>query len=156
MITGQCKETGWYRIVFKGTDAYVSNKYLSEIMVEAAEKPEEQETVEETNETGVQEGDWVGGLQISKSASQIIVVAVSGNSATLSMHNKNGDGSWSELLSTSSRIGRNGIGKSAEGDGKTPQGMYGFSFALGLSSKMCKFFYFFGGRVIRPPFFMFN
>ena len=27
-VTGQCNETGWYRIEYKGTVGYVSNKYL--------------------------------------------------------------------------------------------------------------------------------
>jgi uncharacterized protein YkwD len=29
-VTGQCNETGWYRIEYKGSTGYVSNKYLSD------------------------------------------------------------------------------------------------------------------------------
>ena len=28
-VTGQCNETGWYRISYNGADAYVSNSYLT-------------------------------------------------------------------------------------------------------------------------------
>ena len=33
-VTGQCNETGWYRIEFNGSVAYVSNNYLSDTKVE--------------------------------------------------------------------------------------------------------------------------
>ena len=34
-VTGQCNETGWYRISYNGGTAYVSNSYLGENKVEA-------------------------------------------------------------------------------------------------------------------------
>lgn len=129
LVIGQCNETGWYKIQYNDGYGFVSNDYLSE------EKIIIQEEAEEETQTEVQsvlQGDWVAGLQVAQNTSQIMVVAASGNTATLSMHNKNADGSWTEILSTSAGIGRNGIGKSAEGDGKTPQGVYGFSFAFGI------------------------
>ena len=33
-VTGTCNETGWYRIVLDGSEAYVSNKYLGDSKVE--------------------------------------------------------------------------------------------------------------------------
>ena len=36
-VTGQCNETGWYRIEFDGETAYVNDKYLSEIKAEVHE-----------------------------------------------------------------------------------------------------------------------
>lgn len=36
-VTGQCNETGWYRIEFDGTTAYVNDKFLSEIKAEVHE-----------------------------------------------------------------------------------------------------------------------
>lgn len=74
---------------------------------------------------------WVAELQVAQSTNQIIVVAADGNSATVSMHNKNQDGTWTEVLSTDGKIGRNGIGKTKEGDGKTPTGVYRFMFGFG-------------------------
>lgn len=35
-VTGKCNETGWYRISYNGTDAYVSNNYLSDTKVAVA------------------------------------------------------------------------------------------------------------------------
>ena len=35
-VTGQCNETGWYRIDYNGQTAYVSNNYLSDAKVEVA------------------------------------------------------------------------------------------------------------------------
>ena len=76
--------------------------------------------------------DWVAELSVASSHSQLIIVSARGTSATVSMHNKNEDGTWSELLSTSGRIGKNGLGKTAEGDKKTPTGVYGFTTAFGI------------------------
>lgn len=36
-VTGQCNETGWYRIKLNDSDAYVSNKYLSDEPVATAQ-----------------------------------------------------------------------------------------------------------------------
>lgn len=36
-VTGQCNETGWYRIEFDGETAYVNNEYISEIKAEVHE-----------------------------------------------------------------------------------------------------------------------
>lgn len=41
-ITGQCNETSWYRIEYKGDVAYVSNKYLVDEKPVVEEKPVEQ------------------------------------------------------------------------------------------------------------------
>lgn len=75
---------------------------------------------------------WVANLQAAQNTTQIIIVSTEGSSATVSMHNKNQDGTWAEILSTSASIGRNGIGKTSEGDGKTPTGQYSFMFGFGI------------------------
>lgn len=38
-VTGTCKETGWYRIVFDGSTAYVSNDYLTDTDPNPPEEP---------------------------------------------------------------------------------------------------------------------
>lgn len=76
--------------------------------------------------------DWVENLNIAKNNQQIMIVAANGSSATVSLHNKRSDGSWYEVLSATGNIGRNGLGKTREGDGKTPVGVYGFSVAFGI------------------------
>lgn len=46
-VTGQCNETGWYRISYNGTDAYVSNSYLTnDIASETIKSEEEEITIE--------------------------------------------------------------------------------------------------------------
>ena len=77
---------------------------------------------------------WVGELDVAQSVSQLIIVSVgSGSSATLSMYTKS-SGEWTLVISTSASIGYNGIGKTAEGDGKTPTGVYSFTRAFGNNS----------------------
>lgn len=64
----------------------------------------------------------------------MIIVSVSqGSYATVSMHTKDSEGSWKENYSVSARIGKNGIGKTREGDGKTPVGVYTFGQAFGIA-----------------------
>lgn len=136
-VTGKCNETGWYRIEYNGDTGFVSDLYMLEDKVEIAqEKAELKDTQTDNTQTDNTQadnagGDWVQNLNVANSTSQLVIVAASGSSATVSLHNKNDDGSWSELFSTSSRIGRNGIGKTCEGDKKTPTGMYGFTMAFG-------------------------
>lgn len=74
--------------------------------------------------------DWVANLDIADDASQIIVVAASGNYANVTFHQKEDD-TWIELLETEAQIGENGIGKTKEGDRKTPQGILHFTMAFG-------------------------
>lgn len=116
-VTGQCNETSWYRINYNGTCAYVSNNYLTDEL--------------KVNEP---EGSWVKDLDVAQTTTQIIVVAASGTHATVSMHTKDENGVWKEDFSTSGRVGKNGIGKTKEGDGKTPVGVYKFSKAFGILS----------------------
>ena len=76
----------------------------------------------------------MGDLDIAQSVSQLIIVAAgSGSTATLSMYQKS-SGEWTQILFTSAHIGKNGIGKTAEGDGKTPTGVYYFTRAFGNNS----------------------
>lgn len=88
-------------------------------------------TEEELVEEEVVINSWVADLDVAETANQIIIVAADGSSATVSMHNKAEDGTWTEILNTDGKIGRNGIGKTKEGDGKTPTGVYRFLFGFG-------------------------
>lgn len=131
-ITGKCNETGWYRIAYNGNTGFVSDLYMLENKVEIAqEKTESDDLQTDKAPTDNMSGDWVQNLNIANSTSQLVVVAASGSNATVSLHNKNEDGSWSQIFSANGRIGENGIGKTREGDKKTPKGMYGFTMAFG-------------------------
>ena len=116
-VTGKCNETQWYRIKYKNSCAYVSNKYLTEELI--VKEPE---------------SSWVKDLDVAKKASQIIIVAAEGTDATVSMHTKDANGIWHKDFSTAGKIGKKGIGKKKEGDGKTPTGVYSFNKAFGVKS----------------------
>jgi L,D-peptidoglycan transpeptidase YkuD (ErfK/YbiS/YcfS/YnhG family) len=70
---------------------------------------------------------------IIKDHSQIIFVAVDSDSTTLSMYEKNNNGCWKLILSTEAHVGKNGIGKTKEGDYKTPTGIYTLTKAFGVN-----------------------
>lgn len=108
-VIGVCDEMNWYCVAYNGEVGFVHGNYLSDEKVSS----------------------WVADLDIAETASQIIVVAAYGNEAKLSMHNRAEDGTWTEKLFTIAEIGRNGIGKTKEGDGKTPTGVYRFLFGFG-------------------------
>lgn len=113
-VTGQCNESNWYRIEYDGAVGYVSNDYL------VNEKPV------------VQTSSWVKDLDAAQDTTQMIVVVAEGTYATVSMHTKDENGIWNENFSVAGRIGRNGIGKEKEGDGKTPIGIFKFHAAFGI------------------------
>lgn len=77
---------------------------------------------------------FVANISISKHTTQAITVVGNGGSyATLTVHTKH-NGVWTETLSCSARVGRNGItGNKREGDGKTPRGIYSFGQAFGVA-----------------------
>ena len=78
--------------------------------------------------------EFVGKLDQAKDANQLFVVAAIGRTtAYVSMHQKDEDGNWKEILTTPGYIGKAGLGKTKEGDGKTPTGTYHFNYAFGIN-----------------------
>ncbi len=80
--------------------------------------------------------DWVTALPEASTAQQLFVVAqASGeNTAWVSMHQKESDGKWYMIMTTPGFIGMNGLGKTKEGDAKTPVGTFSFNRAFGIAS----------------------
>lgn len=78
---------------------------------------------------------WIKNLPAAKNAKQILVVAQLGEKSTawISMHEKNSAG-WQEIISTPGFIGKNGLGKTKEGDSMTPAGVFHFNKAFGIKS----------------------
>ena len=77
---------------------------------------------------------WVTALDAARRAEQLVVIAGSGGSnAWISMHEKDREGCWRMILSTPGLIGREGLGKTEEGDGKTPVGVFCFNRAFGIA-----------------------
>jgi len=88
------------------------------------------------SEIDVDSPEWVGNLEAVQDAGQVLVVAAYGQEsvgAWVSLHEKKDDGSWHMVMTTPGLLGRNGIGKTKEGDGKTPQGVYHFNRAFGIA-----------------------
>lgn len=77
---------------------------------------------------------WVQTLGEEKEATQLFVVAAVGQTtAYVSMHEKDENGTWKEILSTPGFIGKNGLGKTREGDAMTPKGTFHFNAAFGIA-----------------------
>ena len=80
--------------------------------------------------------DWVGALDAAKDAQQLLIVAALSADATdawISLHEKQSDGSWHMVMTTPGFIGKNGLGKTREGDAKTPVGVFHFNRAFGIA-----------------------
>ncbi|MBQ7528448.1 L,D-transpeptidase family protein [bacterium] len=77
---------------------------------------------------------WVVNLSEAKEARQLFIVAAYAEStAWISMHEKDEAGGWNMIMSTPGFIGRDGLGKTKEGDHKTPVGVYSFNRAFGIA-----------------------
>lgn len=80
--------------------------------------------------------EWVGKLDAAADAQQMLVVAAFSEDATdawVSLHEKDSGGSWRMVMTTPGLIGKNGLGKTKEGDAKTPVGTYRFNRAFGIA-----------------------
>ena len=77
---------------------------------------------------------FVGKLKQAKKADQLFVVAaMSKTTAYVSMHQKDENGNWKQILTTPGYIGKYGLNKTKEGDAKTPTGTYHFNYAFGIA-----------------------
>lgn len=85
--------------------------------------------------------EWVAALPAAQdeAVAQLFVVAGIGmdkSTASVSMHERDADGSWKQILSTPGFVGRRGLCQDAErteGCGRTPIGTYGFNAAFGIA-----------------------
>ena len=80
--------------------------------------------------------EWVSTLDAAKDAKQLFVVAALSEDATdawISLHEKQSDGSWHMVMTTPGFVGRNGVGKTKEGDARTPVGVFHFNRAFGIA-----------------------
>lgn len=78
--------------------------------------------------------EWVAKLPAAKKAKQLFVVAAyEGTTAWVSMHEKDESGKWQMIMTTPGFIGKNGLGKTKEGDLMTPVGEFKFNRAFGNS-----------------------
>lgn len=86
--------------------------------------------------------EWVTSLPSAKDGNvrQLFVVAGLGmdkTTATISMHQRDEDGKWKQILSTPGYVGKNGLvpdKERKEGCGQTPVGVYHFNKAFGIAA----------------------
>ena len=83
--------------------------------------------------------EWVVKLPAAQDAGQLFIVAGMGmdkTAATISMHQKDADGNWKQILATPGFVGKNGLCADAdhrEGCAQTPAGIYRFNKAFGIA-----------------------
>ncbi len=78
--------------------------------------------------------DWVTALPEAQDAQQLFVIAAhEKTTAWVSLHEKDENGEWHMIMSTPGFIGKNGLGKTQEGDGMTPVGTFTFNRAFGIA-----------------------
>ena len=86
--------------------------------------------------------DWIKALPQAQDENvvQLFVVAGMGmdkTTATISMHERDENGAWKQILSTLGFVGKNGLcldADHAEGCGQTPIGVYRFNKAFGIAA----------------------
>lgn len=92
------------------------------------------EKLPQSNLTVQASPQWVKNLPAAKNAQQMVVIgAVGETTAWVSLHEKDAQGQWQQLMSTPGIIGKNGLGKTKEGDSKTPVGTFHFTAAFGIA-----------------------
>lgn len=78
--------------------------------------------------------EWVQNLPQAAKASQLFVVAGVGKTTVwVSMHEKDAAGVWREIMTTPGFMGKEGLGKTREGDARTPVGAFHFTAAFGIA-----------------------
>lgn len=86
------------------------------------------------NQTSTEPQSKAAELDCADQTDQIVLVeATGGSNATVSFHEKV-NGVWRELGSTRGYVGRNGIGKTREGDGRTPTGTFNLTTPFGIKA----------------------
>ena len=84
--------------------------------------------------------EWIANLPAAKDATQLFVVAGIGmdrTTAFISMHQKDAEGNWKQILSTPGFVGKNGLCADEdhkEGCAQTPIGVYRFNRAFGIAA----------------------
>ena len=103
---------------------------------EDAEKtvPDKNDTLYFTDQAVRESPEWVTDLDAAKEAEQLIVVAgVDTTTAYVTMHEKNQNGRWQQIIATPGFIGKDGLGDANINDAYTPVGTFTIDKAFGLA-----------------------
>lgn len=110
-------------------------------MPETSETVPEETTTESSEEIKDMSPEWVRDLPQAKDPGndQLFIVAASGmdkTAANVSLHERDKNGNWIEVLSVDGCVGKNGMvydEERKEGCGRTPIGIYRFNMAFGIA-----------------------
>jgi len=110
-------------------------------MPETSETVPEETTTESSEEIKDMSPEWVRDLPQAKDPGndQLFIVAASGmdkTAANVSLHERDENGNWIEVLSVDGCVGKNGMvydEDRKEGCGRTPIGIYRFNMAFGIA-----------------------
>lgn len=69
---------------------------------------------------------------MQKTAAQVLVVNGFGRRAKISLYERDRENKWRRIFGAHGYLGRNGMGKKQEGDGKTPVGVYRIGRLFGI------------------------
>lgn len=87
-----------------------------------------------TNQPIRESPEWVKNLTAAKEAEQLIVIAgVDKTTAYITMHEKDKDGIWQQIISTPGFIGSDGLGDANIRDAYTPVGTFTVGKAFGIA-----------------------
>ena len=140
-LTGCKKETAYAAGADKSAEVSEDTEKAGETSEEKTDENAETEVAEMSENESVtaeeeleDSPEWIKELPEANDADQLFVIAaVSGTTAYVSMHEKDGDGNWKEIITTPGYIGKKGLGKTREGDALTPVGDYHFTEAFGIA-----------------------
>ncbi len=112
---------------------------LSAAPVKAEEMYESMDGLHVNIQHETESPEWVANLPAAQKTDQLFVVAgisMDRTTAYISMHEKDQNGVWKQILSTPGFVGKNGLCADAdhiEGCGQTPAGEYHFNKAFGIA-----------------------
>ena len=142
-----CEEFGWipismkndWKTIYGDGVTYIGASSAEEnAQIDGADKGSLHAAYQET----IDSPDWVKDLPSAQdeTVNQLFVVAgmaMDRTTATVSMHQRDEDGNWKQILSTPGFVGKNGLCADedhAEGCGQTPVGIYHFNKAFGIAA----------------------
>ncbi|MBQ9322042.1 MAG: hypothetical protein IJ239_06805 [Eubacterium sp.] len=100
----------------------------------ASEPETEAETLYASSQPVADSPEWVTKLDAAKDAEQLIVVAgVDKTTAYVTMHEKDAEGTWKQLIATPGFIGLDGLGDANINDCYTPVGTFTIDKAFGIA-----------------------